>query len=125
MKNFLRGGRFAKKDYGRSRSSGFPGNFHRVRARAEAESETGRKFYRATCSVCGATCQVPFRPDGSRPIYCRNCYRPEEGRANKGAHHPPAESLNLVKDLARRLESIERKLDMILESLGTGTEDRS
>jgi CxxC-x17-CxxC domain-containing protein len=29
-----------------------------------------------TCSGCGATItELPFEPDGERPIYCRDCHR--------------------------------------------------
>ena len=28
-------------------------------------------MFQATCATCGKPCEVPFKPDGSRPIYCR------------------------------------------------------
>ena len=29
-----------------------------------------------TCSKCGAKItELPFEPDGDRPIYCRDCHR--------------------------------------------------
>ncbi len=34
-----------------------------------------RKMYPATCSDCGAACEVPFEPKEGRPVYCRDCYR--------------------------------------------------
>ncbi|MGB9719246.1 MAG: CxxC-x17-CxxC domain-containing protein [Candidatus Anstonellales archaeon] len=34
-----------------------------------------RKMYHATCSDCGAECEVPFEPKEGRPVYCRDCYR--------------------------------------------------
>ena len=34
-----------------------------------------RKMYKATCSDCGAECEVPFEPSAGRPVYCRNCYQ--------------------------------------------------
>ncbi len=37
-----------------------------------------RKMYQGkwTCSNCGAEItELPFEPDGNRPIYCRNCHR--------------------------------------------------
>jgi CxxC-x17-CxxC domain-containing protein len=27
------------------------------------------------CSDCGKQCQVPFKPDGTRPVYCQDCYQ--------------------------------------------------
>ena len=33
-----------------------------------------REMHDAVCAECGQKCQVPFKPDSSRPIYCRECY---------------------------------------------------
>ncbi|MFZ5753889.1 MAG: zinc-ribbon domain containing protein [Bacillota bacterium] len=35
-----------------------------------------REMYSATCSSCGKTATVPFRPSGDKPVYCRDCYQP-------------------------------------------------
>ncbi len=34
-----------------------------------------RQMYPATCSSCGIQTQVPFQPNGSKPVYCRDCYQ--------------------------------------------------
>ncbi len=28
-----------------------------------------------TCANCGKAAQVPFKPDGTRPVYCQDCFR--------------------------------------------------
>ena len=33
-----------------------------------------REMHTAVCAECKKECQVPFKPDGSRPVYCRECY---------------------------------------------------
>jgi CxxC-x17-CxxC domain-containing protein len=33
-----------------------------------------KTMHDATCSNCGVQCQVPFRPNGSKPVYCRDCF---------------------------------------------------
>jgi len=33
-----------------------------------------RELHDVTCSDCGQKTQVPFKPDGSRPVYCRDCF---------------------------------------------------
>jgi len=40
-----------------------------------------RKLHKAVCSDCGQQCEVPFKPDSSRPVYCRYCWA--ERRATK------------------------------------------
>jgi CxxC-x17-CxxC domain-containing protein len=34
----------------------------------------------ATCASCGVSTQVPFRPSGDRPVYCRDCYSQNNSR---------------------------------------------
>ncbi|MDR2202776.1 MAG: hypothetical protein LBE76_00405 [Nitrososphaerota archaeon] len=33
-----------------------------------------KELHKATCSECGKECEVPFVPDPSRPVYCRECW---------------------------------------------------
>ncbi|MDH5770948.1 MAG: DNA-directed RNA polymerase [Candidatus Bathyarchaeota archaeon] len=33
-----------------------------------------REMHKAVCADCGKECEVPFKPDGSKPVYCRECY---------------------------------------------------
>lgn len=34
-----------------------------------------RQMYDAVCSACGVQTQVPFQPNGSKPVYCRECFQ--------------------------------------------------
>lgn len=36
--------------------------------------QQGRQLYNVKCSNCGKDTQVPFKPSGDRPVYCRDCY---------------------------------------------------
>ncbi len=36
--------------------------------------QSGRQLYDVTCAACGKPAQVPFKPSGDRPVYCRDCY---------------------------------------------------
>ncbi|MFA4871538.1 MAG: CxxC-x17-CxxC domain-containing protein [Patescibacteria group bacterium] len=43
-------------------------------------------MYKATCSECGASCELPFKPTGDRPVFCRDCFGKQGGgggRPNK------------------------------------------
>ena len=33
-----------------------------------------KEMFQATCAACGKGCEVPFQPDESRPVYCRDCF---------------------------------------------------
>jgi len=34
-----------------------------------------RQMYDTYCSACGVQTQVPFQPNGSKPVYCRECFQ--------------------------------------------------
>ena len=63
------------------------------------------EMHSATCDKCGARCEVPFKPSGSKPVYCSDCFRKGENFEPKG---------NDKKDF----DIINEKLDRILEALG-------
>ena len=33
-----------------------------------------RQMFRATCSDCGNSCEVPFKPSGGKPVLCSDCF---------------------------------------------------
>ncbi len=42
--------------------------------------------YAATCSICGKSTHVSFKPDGKRPVYCSSCLR----KVQSGEISPPS-----------------------------------
>lgn len=40
-----------------------------------------KQLYKATCANCGNTCEVPFKPNGSKPVLCKDCF---QGSAQEG-----------------------------------------
>lgn len=39
-----------------------------------------REMFNITCSSCGKTDSVPFKPKGDRPVLCRDCFTKSKGR---------------------------------------------
>ena len=41
-----------------------------------------RELHKATCAECKRECEVPFKPSGDRPVYCKECFskRKTQGR---------------------------------------------
>ena len=37
-------------------------------------------MFQATCSNCGNSCEVPFRPNGEKPVFCSPCFDKTSGR---------------------------------------------
>ncbi len=45
----------------------------RPAARQAEKTSAGPPLFEAVCSNCGVRTQVPFKPDGKRPVYCKDC----------------------------------------------------
>jgi len=41
--------------------------------------QQGRQLYSVKCANCGKQTEVPFKPSGDRPVYCRDCYMQKKG----------------------------------------------
>lgn len=101
MADFKRGGDFGGGDRGGSRSGGdfkrggfgkprfgggggkpsFRPSFNRNEGGRDGEQ---KEMFDATCTSCGRACQVPFRPSGDRPIFCKDCFSKENDRRGEG-----------------------------------------
>ncbi|MCZ6692005.1 MAG: zinc-ribbon domain containing protein [Planctomycetota bacterium] len=46
----------------------------------QAMADGGREMFAVTCAACGKETQVPFKPTGSRPVYCDDCFRSRRGK---------------------------------------------
>lgn len=33
-----------------------------------------KKMHKATCDKCKKECEVPFKPSGDKPVYCKDCF---------------------------------------------------
>ncbi len=38
-----------------------------------------REMHKATCAECNKECEVPFKPSGDRPVYCKECFSKRKG----------------------------------------------
>lgn len=38
-----------------------------------------REMHKIKCSSCGKDAEVPFKPTGDRPVYCRDCFFKQKG----------------------------------------------
>jgi CxxC-x17-CxxC domain-containing protein len=53
---------------------------YRDNNRGGGYGDAPREMHKVTCAECGKETEVPFKPDGARPVYCRDCYQ---------KHRPP------------------------------------
>jgi CxxC-x17-CxxC domain-containing protein len=52
----------------------FGGGAHTGGGSRGGYSSGPREMFSATCSSCGREAQVPFRPSGTKPVYCSDCF---------------------------------------------------
>ncbi len=48
-----------------------------------------REMFKAVCSNCGKECEVPFRPTNGKPVFCRDCFRENNGGDNRRTESRP------------------------------------
>ncbi len=118
MKNFKKGG---------FRSGGFKGADRGDRGDRDSRPMT---MHSAVCSSCGKSCEVPFRPTGDKPVYCRDCFA---GRAAMGGERSSRKDFRVEnkyenrpearmsaqgsignEEIKKQLESINSKLEKLI-----------
>ena len=112
-------------DFRRNRKTGFGGRDSGGRFRRDSGGKSGRRdfdrpdrgsgleMHEVTCFKCGKQCEVPFKPNNSKPVYCSDCFRKEGGAGSRDRDSfsgPRAPS-------SGELEQINLKLDKILKAL--------
>ncbi len=61
------------------------GSFRHDRGdRGGRDSFRERSFTKAICAECKTECEVPFRPTGDRPVYCKDCFSKRKEGAGEG-----------------------------------------
>lgn len=93
-------------------------------------------MFDAECANCHKMTQVPFKPNGMKPVYCRDCFQPEERgarddfRSNDRPSYPKKEfgprrefkaapaarPDSRIDDLKRQVEVINGKLDQLISA---------
>ena len=116
MKPFNKTNRFSKRDSGRSGGRG-----------------SDFELTEVICDKCGRKCDVPFKPTGGKPIYCRTCFRENSLSESKDSSKSFSkkrfddnfesktsnrfESRGQSSPDAEELQKINRKLDKIMKAL--------
>lgn len=127
MKKFDRneGRGFEKRGFGGRDRGGFGGR----------DNFSDRKeMYPAVCSDCGNNCEVPFRPSGSKPVFCSDCFRghdqaptrdggrdrdfaPAPRRFEERAPRPSFSAAPKDHNMEDRLSALHVKLDKVIALL--------
>ena len=110
-----------KKSFGGGKGGNRSGGSGRDNGRGNDRPE----MHKAICSDCNKKCEVPFKPSGDKPIFCRDCFGEKKERGfkdsndskrrndDRSSYRIPSPSADTSKVLAQ----VNRKLDQILKIL--------
>jgi len=84
-----------------------------------------RQMFKTTCSNCGKECEVPFKPTGSKPVYCRDCFRTMRESDSRSSYDRGSRKPNFdngdrgssYPQYKEQFDALNAKLDKILKLL--------
>ncbi|MBS3066690.1 hypothetical protein J4205_02600 [Candidatus Pacearchaeota archaeon] len=121
---FDRGNRSDSRSGGRNRDTGrFSRNGDRGggRDRDSGRFEKRLEMFDTTCDKCGKRCQVPFKPTGSKPVFCSDCFRQNEGENGSSSRFesrtsaPSSDQLNIINAKLDKIITVLEELEIIQE----------
>ncbi len=84
-------------------------------------------MHKATCAECKRNCEVPFKPTGSKPILCKDCYGETRSNAEprefkKSRPDPKFDDVprlheRQLKNIESEIASLHLKVDSITRNL--------
>jgi CxxC-x17-CxxC domain-containing protein len=102
---------FGGRDRGRSgwfgnRGGGFGGS---GRGFGRGRDSRPKEMFDATCSKCGKSCQVPFKPTGTKPVLCSECFGNSDSGNRSGGN---SEQLNQINAKLDKIIAILSELEL-------------
>ncbi|KND49336.1 MAG: hypothetical protein AB203_02975 [Parcubacteria bacterium C7867-008] len=95
---------------------------------SRSDASGPREMHTAECSKCHKACQVPFRPNGTKPVFCGDCFTRDgdrDSRDTRGSFQKkeygaprtaPAEDRR-IDELKRQLIQMDSKLDRLVQMI--------
>jgi len=75
-----------------------------------------RAMHKAICADCNKECEVPFKPSGERPVYCKECFAKRKNGSNfrdkpvaRPAHAALVHAHHANKPSGETLKPVEKK----------------
>lgn len=111
------------KPYAKKKSYG-----HKNKHRNEygEKNRTRPSSFAATCAKCGSNCQVPFKPNGRKPVHCSKCFdqfgpsesiAPKSGFGRGSGRKDNMQVSNENAEVVRQLKQLNEKFDMLLDAI--------
>ncbi|MFC1666525.1 CxxC-x17-CxxC domain-containing protein [Candidatus Omnitrophota bacterium] len=96
-----------EKSYSQKPSQRF-NHFHRHDRGKQDSGPRERTYTRVICADCSKECEVPFKPSGDRPVYCKDCFskRKKGNLFNANRNNKPEQ-----RDFSRERYSDKKRLE--------------
>ena len=96
-----------EKSYSQKPSRRFNHSHRHDRGRGDSGPRE-RTYTRVVCADCNKECEIPFKPSGNRPVYCKECFSKRKGGSSFNANRDnrPEE-----RDFPRKRRSDERQAE--------------
>ncbi len=104
-------------------------------------SDGPKTMHKAICAGCGKTCEVPFKPNGQKPVYCNECFSDQKdenkGSSEKRNFSEPrfprvdrtereyVKPASLNSDLKKEIDALNTKLDKIIDMMKQGIKPKA
>lgn len=102
-----------------SRSGGRDRGFNRERSRdfgggRDRRERRPREMHDVICAKCGKETQVPFKPTGDKPVYCRDCFDKLGSNNDFGNRNSQSAQPGISQE---QFNNLNNKLDKIIKIL--------
>jgi CxxC-x17-CxxC domain-containing protein len=99
------------------------GDFNRDRSQSRGRNFGRRDFggdrlmHQVICSKCNKECEVPFKPAGIRPVFCKDCFQNNRASVPTRFDNNYPISRPVLPQHKEQFEALNIKLDKILRIL--------
>jgi len=114
MGYFKKANSFGRKDFNDGRGPSMFGH----------GSDRQVESHKTTCDGCHAMCEVPFKPNGKKPVYCRNCYKSNATTTSFTGQpftRPIEHADDSSSDLKKQFNILNTKLDRLISAIEAQT----
>jgi len=68
-----------------------------------------REMHKIKCSACGKDAEVPFKPRGDSPVYCRECFMKKKGITPREEKKEEVEEAKETEEVEEEIEETEEE----------------
>ncbi len=99
------------------------GGVETVEEAEQAQADNVQKMYDAICAMCDLAISVPFKPDGKRPVFCKECFKDHQRALAKSQIHDTGDGVR--KKTVKKNTKAQKKKDVIIEDKVIAVQDKT